>query len=96
MSNQDHPQGDSQDARFPEIDELLRNANPNPQRIGCPPADRLVELAQRRGAISDPVYQHLLRCNECYAEWQELRDPGAIEERDRYDHAVVVTGARRL
>jgi hypothetical protein len=96
MSNQDHPQGDSQDAKFPEIDELLRSANPNPQRIGCPPGDRLIELARRRGAINDPFYQHLLGCSECYAEWQELRDAEAVEERDRDDHVVVVPGWRRL
>jgi hypothetical protein len=60
-----------------EIDEVLGRANPNPERIGCPPRETLVELAQRARPIGDPAYKHLLKCSPCYVEVRTLQVAGA-------------------
>ena len=56
-----------------EFDEVLGRANPNPERIGCPPHETLVELARRSRPIGDPAYQHLLKCSPCYVEVRRLQ-----------------------
>jgi hypothetical protein len=56
-----------------EFDEVLGRANPNPERIGCPPRETLVELARRVRPIGDPGYQHLLKCSPCYVEVRSLQ-----------------------
>lgn len=56
-----------------EIDEVLRGANPNPTRQGCPPHDVLMELSRRAKPIGDPAYEHLLECSPCYAEVRDMQ-----------------------
>jgi hypothetical protein len=56
-----------------EIDSLLAHANPNPQRVGCPPRDVLESLAARRQPLNAPGYEHLLECSECYREFRALQ-----------------------
>jgi hypothetical protein len=62
-----------QAAEHDEIDELFEGANPNPERIGCPPDSVLVALAQQRGSPDDPVYDHIQHCSPCYKRLRELR-----------------------
>ncbi len=56
-----------------EIDEVFGNANPNPERIGCPPRSELERLARTRGAIDDPIYEHLGSCSPCFREWRTMQ-----------------------
>lgn len=56
-----------------EFDEVLGRANPNPERIGCPPQETLAELARRARPIGDPAYKHLLKCSPCYVEVRRLQ-----------------------
>ena len=56
-----------------EIDEVLRGANPNPTREGCPARHVLVTLSQRGRPIGDPAYEHLLECSPCYAEVRDMQ-----------------------
>lgn len=56
-----------------EMDALFEDANPNPQRIGCPPREVLSALARRERAIEDPSYEHLTQCSPCYREFRALR-----------------------
>jgi hypothetical protein len=56
-----------------EIDEVFGNANPNPERIGCPPRSALEQLARTRGSIDDPIYEHLGSCSPCYREWRAMQ-----------------------
>lgn len=58
---------------IPEADELFRNANPNPERVGCPPREVLAVLARHERAIDDPWFDHLAQCSPCYEEFQALR-----------------------
>ncbi|MEP0848126.1 MAG: hypothetical protein HRF50_15050 [Phycisphaerae bacterium] len=56
-----------------EIDLVLGNANPNPERAGCPPRDVLVALARRERPATDPAYDHLIKCSPCYREVRALQ-----------------------
>src|SRR4051794_13424816 len=60
-----------------DIDEVLSRANPNPERIGCPPRDTLVGLARRKQPIGDPAYEHLIKCSPCYREFRALQATAA-------------------
>ncbi|WP_291984261.1 hypothetical protein [Luteitalea sp.] len=64
-----------------DLDEVLGRANPNPNRIGCPPRDTLVELARRTRPMDDPAYQHLLKCSPCYREVRALQTQAAPARR---------------
>lgn len=55
------------------IDRVLGNANPNPNRAGCPPGDVLVALARRERPISDPVHEHVVQCSPCYRELRAIQ-----------------------
>jgi len=57
-----------------DIDEVLSWANPNPERIGCPSREKLIELARRALPLGDPAYEHLLKCSPCYREFRALND----------------------
>lgn len=65
------PGGDTQGGD--ELDEVLSRANPNPDRIGCPPQETLLALARRESTIGDPAYEHLLQCSPCYCEFRALQ-----------------------
>lgn len=65
----DRPQFEPQD----EVDEVLGRANPNPERVGCPPDDALGALARRQRPIGDPAYEHLAECSPCYREFRRLQ-----------------------
>src|SRR5215210_1856383 len=60
-----------------EIDELFGNANPNPDRIGCPPPKELPALARRERPIDDPAYDHLADCSACYRKVRGLQQARA-------------------
>jgi hypothetical protein len=80
-----------------EIDEVLRGANPNPARIGCPPRDVLVALSRRAKPIGDPAYHHLLECSPCYAEVRDMQRADVLAEysraRSRWWMAVLAAAA---
>ena len=70
---------DNDDLQFRrDIDEVFSRANPNPDRIGCPPRDTLVRLAQRQQPIGDPAYEHLAKCSPCYREFRELQEAAPV------------------
>ena len=70
---------DNDDLQFQrDIDEVFSRANPNPDRIGCPPRDTLVRLARRQQPIGDPAYEHLAKCSPCYREFRELQETAPV------------------
>jgi hypothetical protein len=70
---------DNDDLQFQhDIDEVFSRANPNPDRIGCPPRDTLVRLARRQQPIGDPAYEHLAKCSPCYREFRELQEAAPV------------------
>ena len=51
------------------IEELLFDAFPNPERVGCPDEATLMALAQDKLLCDDPVCLHVVSCSECFAEY---------------------------
>jgi hypothetical protein len=69
---------DDGDVRFgDDIDEVLSRANPNQERVGCPPRDTLIGLARRAQPLGDPAYEHLVKCSPCYREFRALQEEHA-------------------
>jgi len=50
--------------------DFFLEANPNPERIGCPEEQTLRALAERRLPASHPARLHLASCSECFAEFR--------------------------
>jgi hypothetical protein len=65
-----------------EVDRVFAGANPNPERVGCPPRDVLVALARRERPIDDPAYDHLSECSPCYREVRAMQQ-AAGERREK-------------
>lgn len=63
-----------------DIDEVLSRANPNPERIGCPPRETLSGLARRAQPIGDPAYEHLVKCSPCYREFRALQEERSVRQ----------------
>jgi hypothetical protein len=53
--------------------EFFLEANPNPERIGCPEEPTLRALAEDRLPVSHPARLHLASCSECFAEFRGFR-----------------------
>ena len=75
-----------------EIDDVFGRANPNPDRIGCPPRDVLVALARRERPIGDPAYDHLSECSPCYLEVRALKEAGDLQRRRVLTWAAAAAG----
>lgn len=60
-----------------DIDQVLGNANPNPERVGCPSREVLAELARRARPIGDPGYEHIVNCSPCYREFRSFQQANA-------------------
>ncbi|MPZ21627.1 MAG: hypothetical protein GEV06_27615 [Luteitalea sp.] len=73
MANQTPPPDRAESRVDDDIEELLRHANPNPERAGCPSHEVLIQLARRERAITDPGYDHLIECSPCYREFRDLQ-----------------------
>src|ERR1700744_5737927 len=50
--------------------DFFLEANPNPDRIGCPEERTLRALAEDRLPASHPARLHLASCSECFAEFR--------------------------
>ena len=61
-----------------DIDKVLGYANPNPDRVGCPPHDALAALARRERPIGDLGYEHIVNCSPCYREFRSLQQANAV------------------
>jgi hypothetical protein len=84
-----HPHDELARLRRPdEIDEVFGRANPNPERIGCPPHDVLVALARKHRPIGDRAYDHLGECSPCYLEVRGLKEAGDRRQRRRLTWAA--------
>lgn len=66
-----------------ELDEVLRGANPNATRAGCPTRDVLVALSRRERPIEDLAYEHLLDCSPCYVEVRDLQRAHVLASQDQ-------------
>ncbi len=53
--------------------DFFLEANPNPERIGCPEEQTLRALAENRLPASHPARLHLASCSDCFAEFRGFR-----------------------
>ncbi len=53
--------------------DFFLEANPNPERIGCPEERTLRALAEDRLPASHPARLHLASCSECFAEFRGFK-----------------------
>ncbi len=75
------PRDESFDAEFERVKRQLQDAilrdYPNPERKGCPGDAALKELAagpfDEAALESNPHWQHVTHCSECYCEFLEFR-----------------------
>ena len=79
-----YPESQLRDLKHPdEIDELFGHANPNPDRVGCPPRDVAIALARKELPLSDPGYKHLTACSPCYLEVRAIQETDQERRRGR-------------
>jgi hypothetical protein len=55
------------------IKDYFLEANPNPERVGCPGDGLIRALAEDRLPVSHPVRLHMAECSECFAEYRGFR-----------------------
>ena len=55
------------------IKDYFLEANPNPERIGCPDESTIKALAEDRLPVSHPGRLHMAECSECFAEYRGYR-----------------------
>jgi hypothetical protein len=55
------------------IKDYFLEANPNPERIGCPDESTIRALAEDRLPVSHPGRLHMAECSECFAEYRGYR-----------------------
>lgn len=78
MAQRSQPPDDDAVRGRDDIDEVLSRANPNPERIGCPPRDTLIRLARRAQPLGDPAYEHLVKCSPCYREFRAMQEERSV------------------
>jgi hypothetical protein len=44
---------------------------PNPQRHGCPPPDKTINIVRSRQAPDETLLEHLFECSECFGEYRQ-------------------------
>jgi len=55
------------------INQFLVEANPNPERKGCPREQTIKALAEDNLSMSDLAGLHLGSCSECFSEYSHYR-----------------------
>ena len=68
--------------------DFFLEANPNPERIGCPEERILRALAEDRLPASHPARLHLASCSECFAEFRGFRVDWEQSRKARRDNPV--------
>jgi hypothetical protein len=71
---------------------ILQNF-PNPDRVGCPGAPKLREVAARRTLVEDDDWQHITHCSPCYGEFLAEKERLRQSRRRVQNFTVVATAA---
>ena len=61
-----------------EADRRLADANPNPDRSGCPGLLLLCSAALRHLPDDHPTYAHLAECSPCYREARGIQQSRSV------------------
>ena len=65
------------------IKDFFLEANPNPERVGCPDEPTIKALAEDRLPVTHPGRLHLADCSECFAEYRSFRQQWLDSRRGR-------------
>jgi hypothetical protein len=65
------------------IKDFFLEANPNPERVGCPDEPTIKALAEDRLPVTHPGRLHLAACSECFAEYRSFRQQWLGSRRGR-------------
>ena len=55
------------------IRQFILEANPNPERRGCPDEKTLKDIAENRLPANHPARLHLASCSQCFAEFRSFK-----------------------
>jgi hypothetical protein len=78
------------------LDTIYRSAEPNSDRVGCPPREALRELAVRRRPLSDPLWDHVMECAPCRIDVRQLGKSRAVTPRRSPTRSLVLVAAAVL
>jgi hypothetical protein len=56
------------------IRQFFLEANPNPERQGCPDEKTLKDIAQNKLPLKHPARLHLASCSPCFAEFRSFKE----------------------
>src|SRR6266700_4330331 len=56
------------------IRQFFLEANPNPERQGCPDEKTLKDIAENRLPADHPARLHLASCSPCFAEFRSFKE----------------------
>ena len=56
------------------VQEAILKNYPNPDRVGCPEAATIREVAFREELTKDAVWEHITHCSPCYGEFLKLKE----------------------
>lgn len=56
------------------IRQFFIEANPNPERQGCPDEKTLKDIAENRLPLKHPARLHLASCSPCFAEFRSFKE----------------------
>jgi hypothetical protein len=56
------------------IRQFFLEANPNPERQGCPDEKTLKDMAENKLPLKHPARLHLASCSPCFAEFRSFKD----------------------
>ena len=65
------------------LNEFFLEANPNPERVGCPGDATIRAIGENRAAKNDPARLHLASCSECYAEFRGYQHEWELAQQKR-------------
>ena len=56
------------------IRQFFLEANPNPERQGCPDEETLKDIAENKLPLKHPARLHLASCSPCFAEFRSFKE----------------------
>ena len=70
--------------------QFFLEANPNPERQGCPDEKTLKDIAENRLPADHPARLHLASCSPCFAEFRSFK--GQFETRRASRRRILAWG----
>jgi hypothetical protein len=56
------------------VRQAIQTAYPNPDHLGCPPPQALVDMARRKLPVTPEEQNHIFHCSPCFATYLGIRN----------------------